>query len=220
LEIIHQVIDFITHLHEHLNGIIDYFHGWAYLIFFIIIFCETGLVFAPFLPGDSLLFAAGTFAATGTLSIYWLFPLFAVAAIGGDSLNYWIGSLIGPRAFTDKIPLLKRDYLERTYRFYEKHGGRTVILGRFIPMMRSFAPFIGGIARMPYKRFLAYNISGALIWTTLFTFGGYFFGSIQIVRRHFSLIILGIVIISFCPWLFMYIKERLFARRIKSDQSA
>lgn len=209
MEIIRHIIFFLSHIHENLNSFINNMGIWIYPLLFIIIFCETGLVFAPFLPGDSLLFAAGTFAAAGSLDIILLFIIFTIAAVGGDSLNYFIGSFIGPRAFNDKIPLLKKEYLTRTNLFYARHGGRTVILARFIPMMRSFAPFIGGIAKMPYRRFFYYNSVSGIIWTGIFTFGGFFFGRIPAVRENFSLIIPGIVAVSIAPWIILKFKEKM-----------
>lgn len=215
METIREIIVFLSNIHEYLNDFIADLGIWIYPILFIVVFCETGLVFTPFLPGDSLLFAAGTFAALGSLDVVLLLIVFTVAAVGGDSLSYWIGSYIGPRAFNDKIPFLKKEYLNKTYLYYSKYGGQTVILARFVPMMRSFAPFVGGIGKMKYRRFFYYNAVGGIIWTGLFTLGGYFFGSIPAVKNNFGLIILGILLASISPWVILRIKEKLKARKSK-----
>lgn len=170
------------------------------MIIFIIILCETGLVIAPILPGDSLLFAAGTFAALKSLNIWWLFILLTAAAILGDTINYWIGHFIGPKVFSqENVRFLNKKYLERTHRFYEKHGGKTIIIARFLPIIRTFAPFVAGIGKMNYRRFISYNIIGGISWIAVFIFGGYFFGNIPFVKNNFSLVILAIIIISIIP---------------------
>jgi membrane-associated protein len=170
----------------------------------------------PFLPGDSLLFAAGSLAALGSFNIFGLFALLALAAIVGDTLKYWIGHFIGPRVFSEKIPFLKKEYLERTHAFYEKHGGITIFLARFIPIIRTFAPFVAGVGRMSYGYFITYNIVGGLVWTALFTFGGYFFGNIPFVKNNFSLVIIAIVVISVLPAVY----EVIQARRPKAEAPA
>ena len=208
MEIISQLVDFILHLDVHLNEIIQNFGIWTYLILFLIIFLETGVVITPFLPGDSLLFAAGSFAALGSLNVWVLFFTLIIAAILGDTINYWIGHYIGPKAFSGNIRFLKKEYLDRTHEFYEKHGGKTIILARFIPIIRTFAPFVAGIGAMNYSRFLVYNVVGAFIWVTLFTFGGYFFGNLPIIKENFTLAILAIILISVLPGVVEFLHER------------
>jgi membrane-associated protein len=177
---------------------------------FIVIFIETGIVIFPFLPGDSLLFAAGTLAALpeSPLSVIGLFLCLAAAAVLGDTVNYWIGHYIGPRVFTEKVPFLKKEYLDRTHKFYEKHGGITIFLARFMPIIRTFAPFVAGVGAMSYGKFITYNVMGGLVWTALFTFGGYFFGNLEIVQNNFSLVIVAIVVISVLPVVVEAIKSR------------
>lgn len=213
MEIISQVVDFILHLDVHLNGIIQNFGIWTYFILFLIIFLETGVVITPFLPGDSLLFAAGSFAALGSLNVFVLFIILTFAAILGDTINYWIGHYIGPKAFSGNIRFLKKEYMDRTHGFYEKHGGKTIILARFIPIIRTFAPFVAGIGAMNYSRFLVYNVVGAVLWVALFTFGGYFFGNLPIIKENFTLAILAIIIISVLPGVVEYLRERYKSSR-------
>lgn len=192
--------NFILHIDVYLESIIRTYQSWTYVLLFLIILCETGLVVTPFLPGDSLLFAAGAFAAAGMLEVYILFPLVLLAAILGDTVNYHIGKYIGPRIFTREHSLwFNPAYLARAQAFYEKHGGKTVILARFIPVMRTFAPFVAGIGSMAYLKFLNFNVAGGFAWSLIFVFGGYFFGSIPFVRDHFSIVILAIIIISCTP---------------------
>ena len=193
------LIDVFLHLDAHLNAVIQQYGVWTYLILFVVIFLETGVVITPFLPGDSLLFAAGAFAAAGALEVGWLFGLLCVAAVLGDTANYRIGYSIGPRAFHDQNRFFKRAHLERTHRFYARHGGKTIVMARFIPIIRTFAPFVAGIGRMSYGRFVVYNIGGGLLWTALFIFGGYYFGNLPVVKRNFTLVILAIVILSVTP---------------------
>ena len=204
-----SIVDFFLHLDQHLSQAISQYGSWTHLLLFLIVFCETGLVVTPFLPGDSLLFAAGTFAALGALDVRLIVVLLIVAAILGDTVNYWIGARIGPRAFRGDIRFLKTEYLDRTHAFYEKHGGKTIILARFIPIIRTFAPFVAGVGAMSYPRFLTYNVVGAVLWVVLFVLGGYFFGNIRAVRENFTLVILAIVAISVLPVLV----EALRARR-------
>jgi membrane-associated protein len=209
MDFIAKVVDFVLHLDTHLSGLIQTYGFWTYLILFLVIFCETGLVVTPFLPGDSLLFAAGALAASGSLKIGWLFLILAVAAILGDTVNYWIGKIIGPKVFAkEKSRIFKKEYLDRTHRFYEKYGTETIILARFVPIVRTFAPFVAGIGRMSYGKFLSYNVIGGLLWVALFTFGGYFFGNIPFVKKNFSLVILAIILISLVPILWEYLKHR------------
>jgi len=208
MEIIKTFIDLFLHLDKHLNVVIQTYGTWTYAILFIIIFLETGLVITPFLPGDSLLFAAGTFAGLGSLNVVFLFLLLCAAAIIGDTANYWIGHFIGPRAFTGEMPFLKKEYLDRTHEFYERHGGKTIILARFVPIIRTFAPFVAGIGKMSYWRFITYNIVGGIFWVALFTFGGYFFGNLKFVQDNFSFVVLAIILISVMPAVIEVIKER------------
>jgi len=213
MEIISDLVDFILHLDVHLNSIIKNFGIWTYLILFLIIFLETGVVVTPFLPGDSLLFAAGSFAALGSLNVFALFILLTLAAILGDTLNYWIGHFIGPRAFSGNIRFLKKEYMDRTHGFYEKHGGKTIILARFIPIIRTFAPFVAGIGAMDYPRFFFYNVVGAVLWVSLFTFGGYFFGNLPFVQDNFTIVILVIIFISVLPGVFEFLREKFKTRK-------
>jgi membrane-associated protein len=199
MELLREFIDFFLHLDVHLAEIIERFGAGAYGILFLIIFCETGLVVMPLLPGDSLLFAAGAFAALGSFEIVPLMLLLIAAAIAGDTVNYWIGARIGPRAFSGNVRFLKQEYLVRTTAFYEKHGGKTIVLARFIPIVRTFAPFVAGVGRMNYGRFLAYNVLGAVVWVTLLTLAGYYFGNIPAVKENFTLVILAIIGISVLP---------------------
>ncbi len=210
MELINYFMDLILHLDRHLNEIIQDYGVWTYLILFTIIFCETGLVVTPFLPGDSLLFAAGALAALtdSPLNIFLLFLLLTVAAIIGDTVNYWIGAYIGPKAFSSKSRFFKREYLEQTQAFYEKHGGKTIIIARFIPIIRTFAPFVAGIGSMTYWRFILYNITGGIIWVGLCLLLGYLFGNLPFVKKNFSLVILAIIFISLLPALIEYLRHR------------
>jgi membrane-associated protein len=199
MDLLKQFVDVFLHLDKHLAEVLRDYGAWTNGILFLIIFCETGLVVTPFLPGDSLLFAAGTFAALGSLNVFTVFLLLAAAAILGDSMNYWIGSRIGPKAFSGHIRLLKQEHLRKTQTFYEKYGRSTIILARFVPIVRTFAPFVAGVGSMSYPAFLAYNIIGGVAWVGLFVFSGYFFGNIPVVRRNFSVVILAIIVISVLP---------------------
>lgn len=213
MEIISELVDFILHLDVHLNTIIKNFGIWTYLLLFLIIFLETGVVVTPFLPGDSLLFAAGSFAALGSLNVFALFILLTLAAILGDTLNYWIGHFIGPRAFSGNTRFLKKEYLDRTHVFYEKYGGKTIILARFIPIIRTFAPFVAGIGAMNYPHFFFYNVIGAVLWVSIFTFGGYFFGNLPFVRDNFTIVIMVIILISVLPGVFEFLREKFKSRK-------
>jgi membrane-associated protein len=208
VEIIQNLIDFILHFDQYLNEIIQAYGVWTYALLFLIIFLETGLVVTPFLPGDSLLFAAGTFAGIGSLNVWILWLVCFSAAVLGDTANYWIGNKIGPRAFEQDIRFLKREYLERTERFYEKHGGKTIILARFVPIVRTFAPFVAGVGSMRYGRFLAYNVVGGFLWTGIFIWLGYFFGNIPFVQRNFELVIVAIILVSVVPMAIEYVRSR------------
>ena len=199
MDLLPRIIDLFLHLDHHLGQLISQYGTWTHLILFLIVFCETGLVITPFLPGDSLLFAAGTFAALGALDLWLVVLLLIVAAIAGDTVNYWIGAYIGPRAFRGDIRFLRKEYLDRTHAFYEKHGGKTIILARFVPIIRTFAPFVAGVGAMTYPKFILYNVVGAVLWVGLFVLGGYFFGNITVVRENFTLVILAIITISVLP---------------------
>ena len=204
-----KLIDFILHLDKYINILIQDFGVWTYLILFLIIFCETGLVVTPFLPGDSLLFAAGAFAARGSLDLIWLFIVLSAAAVLGDTVNYWIGHFIGPKIFQkENVRFLKKEYLDRTHQFYEKYGGETIIIARFIPIIRTFAPFVAGIGKMTYWKFISYNIIGGIGWVAIFVFGGYFFGNIPFVKNHFTIIIFAIIIISILPGVIEFIRMK------------
>ncbi len=208
MEPIEFLIDLVLHLDEYLNVIITNYGVWTYGILFLIIFMETGFVVTPFLPGDSLLFAAGSFAALGSLNPVYLFVLLSIAAVLGDTINYSIGAYIGPRAFSGEIKYLKREHLDRTHEFYEKHGGKTIILARFIPIIRTFAPFVAGVGSMIYSRFIIFNVIGGITWVALFTFGGYYFGNLPVVRNNFELVIFAIIFISFIPPILEFFKAR------------
>lgn len=207
MDFILQMFDIFIHLDKYLGVIISEYGFWTYLILFAIIFMETGVVVTPFLPGDSLLFAAGALATVSDLNIFILFLLLSAAAVLGDTANYWIGHFIGPRAFSGSVPFLKKEYLDRTHAFYEKHGGKTIILARFIPIIRTFAPFVAGIGAMTYPKFIAYNVVGGVVWVALFSFGGYFFGRLEFVEKNFSIVVLAIIFISVLPAVFEIYKE-------------
>ncbi len=206
---IRLLIDFILHIDVHLSDLIRSYGTWTYLILFLIIFLETGLVVTPILPGDSLLFAAGTFAAKGALDPLTLFILLSLAAVLGDTANYWIGAYLGPKVFhREKVRFLNREYLDRTHQFYEKYGGKTIIIARFIPIIRTFAPFVAGIGSMTYFRFIIYNIMGGIAWIAICVFAGYFFGNLPVVRNNFSFVIMAIVFISILPGIVEFLRHR------------
>ncbi len=215
MDFLATLLDFFIHLDVHLGEIILTYGGWTYAILFLIIFMETGFVVTPFLPGDSLLFAAGTFAALGSLDPILLFFLLFVAAILGDTVNYWIGSVVGLRAFEKERRFLNRKHLEKTQRFFEKHGGKTIILARFVPIVRTFAPFVAGVGTMKYRYFVLYNIIGAFLWTSLFIFGGYFIGNIPVVKENFEIVIMVIIFISVLPMVVEYINSRRERKRLE-----
>lgn len=217
MELIRFGIDFILHLDEYLNVLIANYGSWTYGILFLIVFMETGLVVTPFLPGDSLLFAAGSFAALGSLNPVILFILLSAAAIIGDTVNYSVGAFVGPRAFSGDIKFLKQEHLDKTQAFYEKHGGKTIILARFVPIIRTFAPFVAGVGTMTYSHFIIYNVVGALLWVSIFIFGGFFFGNLPVVRHNFELVIFGIIAVSLLPPVFEYLKARRESRRQGSE---
>lgn len=214
MEFIKYLIDLILHLDKHLVELVTQYGAWTYVILFLIIFCETGLVVMPFLPGDSLIFAVGALAAKGALDLLWISVLMILAAIIGDTVNYWIGYKFGAKAFSSHDSRwLNRRHLDRTHQFYEKYGGKTIIVARFVPIIRTFAPFVAGIGRMTYSRFLAYNIIGGVLWIVLFIIAGYLFGNIPIVKRNFTLVIFGIIIISILPGVIEYLRAVRKAKR-------
>jgi len=208
MELIKTGIDLFIHLDKNLNAVIVQFGPLTYIFLFLIIFCETGLVVTPFLPGDSLLFVAGSLAAFGSLDITILFVTLALAAIVGDSVNYWIGSILGRKVFHEKSKLFKKEHLVKTENFYEKYGGKTIILARFMPIIRTFAPFVAGIGKMNYVWFISYNVMGGLVWVGLFLFGGYFFGNIPIVKNNFEISIFVIIFLSILPGIIEYLKHK------------
>ncbi len=210
------MVDLFLHLDKHLYEIITQYGALTYAILFGVIFAETGFVFTPFLPGDSLLFAAGTFAAIGSFNIHLLFILLSVAAILGDTVNYWIGNYFGLKIFEKNIRFLKKEHLEKTHQFYEKYGGKTIIIARFIPIIRTFAPFVAGIGTMTYAKFILFNIIGAVLWCALFVYGGYFFGNLQIVKNNFSLVILVIIFISILPGIIEFVRHKIAKNKIKA----
>lgn len=220
MEFISRLIDLFLHLDKHLNDVISQYGGWTYLILFLIVFCETGLVVTPILPGDSLLFAAGTFAALGSLNVLWVFVLLSIAAIAGDTINYWVGYWIGPKIFhRDNVRFLNKKHLDRTHAFYEKYGGKTIVLARFVPIVRTFAPFVAGIGRMSYWQFITYNVVGGVAWVAICVFSGYYFGNLEIVRKNFSLVILAILIISVLPMVVEYVRQRVAGKSAATEKA-
>ena len=209
MELLAQFIDIVLHLDRHLIWVVENYGAWIYLLLFLVIFCETGLVVTPFLPGDSLLFVAGTLAAVGAMYVHGLFALLVLAAFSGDNTNYWIGRFVGPRVFRiERSRLFNPAHLQRTHRFYEKHGGKTVTFARFLPIIRTFAPFVAGIGRMAYPRFLFYSFSGSVFWIGFFVFGGYYFGNIPVVRQNLTLAIIGIIVVSVMPGIVEFIRQK------------
>ncbi len=209
MELLATLIDVLLHLDRHLSEIIQHYGVWTYLILFLIVFCETGLVVTPFLPGDSLLFAVGTFAALGALDVGLVIVLLSVAAVLGDTVNYAIGYRLGPRVFRQEgVRLLNRKHLERTHDFYERYGAKTIVIARFVPVVRTFAPFVAGIGRMRYARFLLYNVAGGIGWIAILVLAGYLFGNIPVVRRNFSLVIFAIIILSILPGIVEVVRQR------------
>ncbi|MEL1135667.1 DedA family protein [Desulfitobacterium sp. THU1] len=212
MEFIQTALDIFIHLDKHLGEIISTYGLWTYLILFLIIFAETGFVVTPFLPGDSLLFVAGTFAAAGALDVKILFFLLLGAAVLGDTVNYEIGRFLGPKVFAKEMRFLNHENLMKTQRFYEKHGGKTIIIARFLPIIRTFAPFVAGVGAMKYMRFISYNVIGALLWVTVALFSGFFFGNLPFVRDNFTLVIFAIIGISAIPPFYAYLKSWLQKR--------
>ncbi|MGH8710877.1 MAG: DedA family protein [Burkholderiales bacterium] len=209
MEVISSLFDLLTHLDQHLLSLLQNYGGWIYLILFLIIFCETGLVVTPFLPGDSLLFVTGTLAATGALHVQGVAVLLMAASFSGDNTNYWIGRYLGPKVFRkEQSRFFNRYYLEKTQRFYEKHGGKTIIFARFIPIIRTFAPFVAGIGRMRYLRFVLYSLGGSVFWISFFVFGGFYFGNVPLVKQNLTAFIFLIIFVSILPGVIEFLRSR------------
>ena len=209
MELLKELVDIFLHLDTHLYTVIQDYGLWTYLLLFLIIFCETGLVVTPILPGDSLLFAAGALAAGGALNVFWLFGLLSVAAVLGDATNYAIGHFMGPKVFSrEESRFLKKEYLDRTHQFYEKYGGKTIIIARFVPIVRTFAPFVAGVGSMTYWRFASYNVIGGVVWLAVCLFAGYAFGNLPVVKENFTLVILAIIFVSILPGLIEWLRQR------------
>ena len=214
MEFLKQAIDFVLHLDKHLSPIIAEYGAWTYLLLFLIVFCETGLVVTPFLPGDSLLFAAGAFAATGSLSVVWLTVILIVAAVLGDTVNYWIGHSLGKRLLAaTRFRVIKPEHLAYTHEFYEKYGGKTIIIARFVPIVRTFAPFVAGLGKMSYGRFMSYNVIGGVAWVVICVTAGYLFGNLPFVQENFSLVVLAIIVLSILPAVWEIWRARKASRR-------
>jgi membrane-associated protein len=208
VDFLQQALEYALHFDEYLKAFIEQYQAWTYLLLFLIIFAETGFVFTPFLPGDSLLFAAGAIAALGSLNLWLLIALLITAAVLGDTVNYWIGHWFGATLFDGRFRMLKKEHLERTHRFFDKYGGKTIILARFVPVVRTFAPFVAGMGAMDYRKFLTYNVVGGVTWVLLFTLLGYFFGNLPIVEQNFELVVIAIVILSVLPAIYEGFAER------------
>jgi membrane-associated protein len=220
MDFILKFVDFFLHLDTYLSDIITRYGAWTYGILFFVIFMETGFVVTPFLPGDSLIFAAATFAARGALNPWLLFILLAIAAVAGDTANYWIGHAIGAKAYTGEVKWIKKEYMERTHAFFEKHGGKTIFLARFVPIIRTFAPFVAGVGKMSYGYFITWNLVGGISWVALFTLAGYFFGNIPFVQNNFELVIVAIILISMVPMLVEWLKARNESKKKKAEAAA
>ena len=214
--ILKSLLDFVLHLDKHLSPIIHEYGAWTYLLLFAIVFCETGLVVTPFLPGDSLLFAAGAFAANGSLSVWVLAGSLIAAAILGDTANYWIGHFLGHRLLNARRRIIKPEHVAYTHEFFEKYGGKTVIIARFVPIVRTFAPFVAGLGSMSYGRFMSYNVVGGTAWVLLCTFAGYWFGNLPFVQKNFSLVVLMIIFLSLLPGVWEIWQARKRARGLAS----
>lgn len=208
-----SLIDIFLHLDKHLSLYMNEYGIYIYLILFIIVFCETGLVILPFLPGDSLIFATGALAAVGTIKLLPIYLIFCIAAMVGDTVNYSIGHTLREKVSArENIRFLKKEYLEQTTAFFERHGSATIILARFVPIIRTFAPFVAGVGTMPYRKFISINAIGGILWVTIALFAGYFFGNIPLVKNNFSIVVLGIVVISLLPLVFTFIKNKMEAK--------
>ena len=214
MDLVHWFVDFFLHLDTHLAQVIQAYGTWTYALLFLIVFLETGLVVTPFLPGDSLLFAAGSFAALGALDVSVLFVLLSVAAVLGDTVNYAIGKYLGPKVFHfPKSRFFNPEHLRRTHDFYEKYGAKTIVIARFVPIVRTFAPFVAGIGKMSYPKFLAYNVAGGVLWVAVCVFAGYFFGNLPFVKKNFTLVILAIIFVSVLPAVVEILRHRNASRR-------
>ena len=214
MELISGFFDVLVHLDRHLLDVVRDYGVWVYLLLFLIVFCETGLVVTPFLPGDSLLFVAGTLAGADTMNVHLLAAILVVAAVAGDSVNYATGRWLGPRVFVSEDSwFFKRAYLERTQRFFERFGGRTIVIARFVPIVRTYAPFVSGVGQMDYRRFLAFNVSGALLWVGLITYAGYFFGNLPVVKNNLTVVILAIILLSISPGIVELVRHKLAGRK-------
>jgi membrane-associated protein len=220
MEFVQTLIDYVLHLDAHLATLVANAGIWTYVILALIIFAETGLVVTPFLPGDSLLFATGAIAAASTLNIVILLPLLIVCAIAGDAVNYWAGTIFGERAAAGKLPLVKKAHIDRTHEFFVRHGGKTIFLARFVPIIRTFAPFVAGAGAMPYSRFAMYNVVGGIVWVASMLLAGYFFGNLPIVKDNFSLVIIAIIILSIIPGIVAIVQERSRLRRSRAESVA
>ncbi|MCX8961445.1 DedA family protein [Erwinia psidii] len=216
MDLIHTVIDFILHIDVHLQAMVAQYGVWIYAILFLILFCETGLIVTPFLPGDSLLFVAGALAVIPdtALNIHLMVMLLCVAAIVGDAVNYTIGRLFGEKLFSNpNSKIFRRRYLDKTHQFYERHGGKTIILARFVPIVRTFAPFVAGMGKMSYRYFASYNVAGGLLWVILFSYAGYFFGNLPGVQKNIHYLIVAIILVSILPGIIEIVRHRRAARR-------
>jgi membrane-associated protein len=213
MDLIMKIVDFVLHVDVYLSDIITRYGAWTYGLLFFVIFMETGFVVTPFLPGDSLIFAAAAFAARGALNPWALFILMAIAAFAGDTANYWIGHAIGAKAYTGEVKWIKKEYMERTHAFFEKHGGKTIFLARFVPIIRTFTPFVAGVSKMPYGYFITWNLIGGTTWVATFTLLGFFFGNIPFVQNNFELVIIAIVLISLVPAVTEAVKARREAKK-------
>ena len=210
MEFFTHLLDFILHLTTHLSTVVEHFGLWTYAILFLLIFLETGIVFAPFLPGDSLLFATGSLAVFTSINVHLIVVLLIIAAFLGDTCNYWIGHWFGEKLV--KKGIIKQKYIDKTHAFFERHGGKTIIIARFVPVVRTFAPFVAGMGEMAYRRFMIYNLSGACLWVILVTYAGYFFGNVPIVKNNFSVVVLIIIILSIMPAVIEIIRHRFFKK--------
>ena len=214
-----KAINFVLHINTFLNDVITRYGAWTYGLLFCVIFMETGFVVTPFLPGDSLIFAAATFAAQGALNPWLMFILLSIAAVSGDTANYWIGHTVGAKAYSGEVKWIKKEYMDRTHTFFEKHGGMAIFLARFVPIIRTFAPFVAGVSEMPYGHFITWNLVGGVTWVATFTSLGYFFGNIPFVQKNFELVIIVMVLISFIPAVIEAVKARqeIKAQKVKSE---
>ncbi|MFN8474294.1 MAG: DedA family protein [Anaerolineae bacterium] len=212
-----QLVGYLLHLDAQLAQLIAQYGAWTLAILFVIIFMETGVVITPFLPGDSLIFAAGTFAARGALNPWAIFIVLSIAAILGDTVNYWIGYRVGEKAYSGEVKWIKKDYMVRTHNFFEKYGGKAIFLARFVPIVRTFAPFAAGVSEMSYPFFLRWNVIGGITWVAIFTLLGYFFGNIPFVQKNFELVIVAIILISVVPAVVEIVRARLEIRKSEAE---